>query len=333
MRRSLIIQLLVLCVVIGAISAAVAIFIPWMPELGSVEGGRIDDTYWLATIISLVIFTIVFSVSVYALLKFRAKPDDDEDGKPIHGHTTLEVIWTAIPTVLVTAIAVYSAVVLVKNEETPAGTPVIEVEAEQFEWSFTYPELGVTTGVLYVKQGEKIELLMTASDVIHSFWVPEWRVKQDVVPGTEQKIVVTPTKAGKFPLICTELCGLGHSTMRASAVVLSEADYEKWLQTQRGAAEAGAGPEDGEQIFADAGCGGCHVLAAADGAGEVGPSLDMVVPELTAEQVRESIVDPDADVAAGYQPGVMPGDYGDQLSEEQLTALVDYLTLSAGQGS
>ena len=183
MRRSLVIQLLVLCVVIGAISAAVAIFIPWMPELGSVEGGRIDDTYWLATIISLVIFTIVFSVSVYALLKFRAKPDDDEDGKPIHGHTTLEVIWTAIPTVLVTAIAVYSAVVLVKNEETPAGTPVIEVEAEQFEWSFTYPELGVTTGVLYVKQGEKIELLMTASDVIHSFWVPEWRVKQDRRPG------------------------------------------------------------------------------------------------------------------------------------------------------
>ena len=126
------------------------------------QGGRIDDTYWLTTIISLVIFTIVFSVSVYTLIKFRAKPDDYEDGKPIHGHTTLEVVWTVVPAVLVTAIAVYSAIVLVKNEDAPANTPVIEVEAEQFEWSFTYPELDVTTGVLFVEQGKTIELQMTA---------------------------------------------------------------------------------------------------------------------------------------------------------------------------
>ena len=332
MRRSLIIQLVLLSLVIGAISAAIAIFIPWLPELGSVEGGRIDDTYWLATIISLVIFTIVFSVSVYALIKFRAKPDDDEDGKPIHGHTTLEVIWTAIPTVLVTAIAVFSAVVLVKNEDAPANTPVVEVEAEQFEWNFTYPELGVTTGVLYVKEGQTIELEMTAADVIHSFWVPQWRVKQDLVPGTTQKIIVTPTKLGTFPLICTELCGLGHSTMRASAVVLSAADYDKWVQTQKAAAEAG-GADAGKQVFVNAGCGGCHVLADGGGTGEVGPDLDSVLPELTAEQVRESIVDPDAEITPGYQPGVMPSEYGEQLSGDQLDALVDYLKPPAGSGS
>jgi cytochrome c oxidase subunit 2 len=331
-RRSLIIQLVLLSVVIGAISAAIAIFIPWLPELGSVQGGRIDDTYWLATIISLVIFTIVFSVSVYTLIKFRAKPDDYEDGKPIHGHTTLEVVWTVIPAVLVTAIAVYSAIVLVKNEDAPANTPAIEVEAEQFEWQFTYPELEVTTGVLFVEQGKTIELQMTAADVIHSFWVPQWRVKQDVVPGTVQKIIVTPTKLGRFPVICTELCGLGHSTMRTTAVVLSSSDYAKWLQTQQAAAEAG-GATEGQQVFANAGCGACHTLAAAGATGEVGPSLDSVLPELTAEQVRESIVDPNAEIAEGYQPGVMPEDFGDQLSDEQLTALVDYLTSSAGQGS
>jgi cytochrome c oxidase subunit 2 len=190
----------------------------------------------------------------------------------------------------------------------------------------------VTTGVLYVKEGQTIELEMTAADVIHSFWVPQWRVKQDLVPGTTQKIIVTPTKLGTFPVICTELCGLGHSTMRASAVVLSAADYDKWVQTQKAAAEAG-GADAGKQVFVNAGCGGCHVLADGGGTGEVGPDLDSVLPELTAEQVRESIVDPDAEITAGYQPGVMPSDYGEQLSGDQLDALVDYLKPPAGSGS
>ncbi len=331
MRKGLIIQLVVLGVIVGALSTLVAVFIPWLPELGSEEGGRIDDVYWLTTIISLAIFSLVAAASIYVVVKFRAKSDDDdEDGKPIHGHTGLEVFWTAVPATLVTVIAIYSGIVLVKNEQLPADHRTIEVTARQFAWAFTYPDLGVTTGVLRVPVGEKLELEMESEDVIHSFWVPEWRVKQDVVPGTTQRYIVTPTKLGTFPLVCTELCGLGHATMRARVEVLSKADYEKWEREQKGAAAAG-GAEQGKQVFETAGCGGCHTLGAAGSTGEVGPDLDKVLPELSEEQIRESIVDPNAKLTPGYQPDVMPQDFGDTLSPAQLDSLVEFLA-GAGKG-
>jgi cytochrome c oxidase subunit II len=329
-RKGLVIQLIVLGVFVGAVATVIAVFIPWLPELGSEEGGRIDDVYWLTTIICLVIFAIVAAASIYAVIRFRAKSeDDDEDGKPTHGHTGLEIFWTAVPAALVTVIAIYSGIVLVKNEELPADR-VIEVTAAQFAWSFTYPDLGVTTGVLRVPIGEKVKLEMQSQDVIHSFWVPEWRVKQDVVPGTVQPYIVTPTKLGTFPLVCTELCGLGHSTMRAEVIVLSKEDYTAWEAEQQQAASAnGAG--SGEQIFADAGCGGCHLLSAAGSTGEVGPDLDKVLPGQTPEQIRVSIVDPNAAISPGYAPDVMPQDFEEQLTAEQVDALVGYLA-SSGQG-
>ncbi len=255
MRKGLVIQLVLLGVVVGAVSAVVAIFIPWLPEPGSEQGDRIDDVYWLTTIICLAIFAIVAAVSIYSVVKFRAKSeDDDEDGKPIHGHTGLEAFWTAIPAALVTVIAIYSGIVLVQNEDLPSDHRVIDVTAQQFAWSFNYPELGVTTGVLRVPVDEPVELEMESEDVIHSFWVPQWRVKQDVVPGTVQRYIVTPTKTGTFPLICTELCGLGHATMRAQVIVLSQADYAAWEQEQKSTAAAG-GAELGKETFETAGCG------------------------------------------------------------------------------
>ena len=109
------------------------------------------------------------------------------------------------------------------------------MRAAQFAWSFTYPDLGITTGELRLPVGEQVELELESDDVIHSFWVPEWRVKQDVVPGTLQRLIVTPTKTGSFALICTELCGLGHAVMRAHAIVMAPEEYDAW------AAEAAAG--------------------------------------------------------------------------------------------
>jgi cytochrome c oxidase subunit 2 len=163
--------------------------------------------------------------------------------------------------------------------------------------------------------------------VIHAFWVPELRLKQDVVPGTTQRVIVTPNKVGTFALVCTELCGLGHSTMRARVEVLSRADYDAWAAEQQAAAEGG-GATEGAAVFANAGCGGCHALAAAGSTAQVGPDLDKVLPGRDAEFVRQSIVDPDAVIAEGYQPGVMPPTFGEQLSEQQLDALVEYLLTS-----
>jgi cytochrome c oxidase subunit 2 len=324
-------------IVTGAILAAVALFIPWLPSAASRQAGQIDSVYWLVTAICIVIFAIVAGVSVYAVWKFRAPPDDWEDGSPIHGHTRLEVVWTAVPLVLVTAISIYSGIVLTETEDVPLDHPKVDVTAQQFAWSFSYPNMNIMSGNLVLPVNREVELDLTAKDVIHSFWVPQWRVKQDTVPGIHTHIVVTPTKIGTFPIICTELCGLGHAAMRSQAVVLSRADYAKWVDQQKkggGAASAGGSQtSDPKAIFTSTsiGCANCHTLAAAGTHGQVGPDLDKVLPGKGADFIRQSIVDPNAEIAKGYQPNIMPGDFEQKLSKPQLDALVQFLVKSAGK--
>ena len=332
MRRRSIIQMLTIGVLAGLATAAVAYFIPWLPDAAAEEAGPIDNAYWLATIISIVIFGIVAGVSVYAVFKFRARPDDEEDGSPIHGHTGLEVFWTAIPTALVTAISVYSGVVLTQNEQPDANRRVVEVTAEQFAWSFHYPDEEITTGELVLPVGQQVELKMTAKDVIHAFWVPEWRLKQDTVPGIFTRLLITPTKLGTFPVICTELCGLGHAVMRSRASVLDQAAFDQWVTEQQEARAGGGGAGQAKELFVSAGCGSCHTLADAAATGAVGPSLDEALQGKDAAFVKTAILDPDGEIAQGYQPGLMPKTYGDTLSEAQIDGLVEYLLEATGAG-
>jgi cytochrome c oxidase subunit 2 len=230
--------------VCGGITAAVALAIPWLPEDAADEANGIDHVYWVVTAICIVIFALVAGVSIYAVFKFRAAPDDEEDGAPIHGNTRLEVAWTAVPTALVTAISVYSGVVLVQNERTDADRLHVDVTAQQFAWSFTYAEGTPPSGELVVPVDQQVELTMEAEDVIHAFWVPEWRLKQDVVPGVETRLLITPNELGNelgtFPIVCTELCGLGHGTMRTQARVVTAAEFDRWLADRSGG-EAAAG--------------------------------------------------------------------------------------------
>jgi cytochrome c oxidase subunit II len=319
-------------VAVGGALALVAVLIPWLPSADSEEAGPVDRVYWVVTIICIAIFALVAGVSVYAVWKFRAAPDDLDDGSPIHGHTGLEVVWTAVPAALVTAISVYSGVVLTQIERIPKDHRVIEVTAQQFAWSFTYPEAKVTSGQLTLPIGETVELKLTARDVIHSFWVPEWRMKKDAVPGVQTNVVVTPSKLGTFTVVCTELCGLGHATMRAKAVVMTKQGYEDWLREQKRLAAA-AGSAQGKTLFTQQ-CGTCHVLADAGTAGEVGPDLDEVLPGKDADFIHESIVDPNAEIAQGFaRPSAMPGNFGESLSQQQLDSLVEYLMETAGKGS
>src|SRR5262245_11729112 len=213
---------------VGVAVALVAVLIPWLPPADSTEAIKIDDVYWFVTIICIVIFALVAGVALFAVWKFRAPPDDMDDGAPIHGHTGLEIVWTAVPAALVTAITIYSAVVLHQVDTVPANHRVVEVTGQQFAWSFHYPAENVTSGVLAMPIGETTEFELSAKDVIHSFWVPQWRMKEDAVPGITTNVLVTPTKLGTYTLICTELCGLGHALMRAQVLVLSKVDYEKW---------------------------------------------------------------------------------------------------------
>jgi len=321
---------------VGAVLAVVAIFIPWLPDQASREAGLIDNAYWLVTIICVVVFAVVAGVSVYAVWKFRAPPGDLEDGSPIHGHTGLEIAWTVIPIVLVTAIAVYSGVALAQAEDIPDEHRVVEISAQQFAWTFTYPGIKrpdgqpLASGELVMRVDEPVEFQISSKDVIHSFWVPEFRMKQDAVPGITTRTYVTPTKLGTFPVVCTELCGLGHSTMRSRARVLTTAEFDRWVEEQKRLAEEGASVQ-GKELFTQQ-CGSCHTLADAGTTMELGPNLDNVLPGLSADEIRESIVDPNAEIAEGFQPNVMPDDFGERLTDPQIDGLVEYLREATGGG-
>jgi cytochrome c oxidase subunit 2 len=235
-RRGSIVQLIVIGVLAGAVASAFALIPGWLPEPASREAGRIHFVFWFVTGICIFVFSIVAAVSVFAVWKFRAKPDDDSDGPPIHGHTGLEIAWTAVPTMLVTAIAIVSAIVLAKDDAQGANPLRIEVTAQQFFWSYRYPGYGnKESSVLRLPVNRSVLLRMTAKDVINSWWVPEFSQKQDVVPGIHPTLHVTPDRVGTYPVICTELCGVGHALMRSRVIVMKPGAFQKWAAQKGGA--------------------------------------------------------------------------------------------------
>jgi cytochrome c oxidase subunit 2 len=329
MRRGSVIQLILIGLIAGAICTAVALAIPWLPVAAGKEADRIHFVYWFATVIAIVVFSVVAAVLIYEVWKFRAPPDDFSDGPPTHGHTALEIVWTAIPAVLVTAISIVSAVVLAKNGEAGSNPVVVKVVAQQFAWEFTYSN-GKTYGFLTIPEGRHTKLDITSKDVIHSFWVPQLSQKQDAVPGQHNSIVVTPTRTGTFPVICTELCGLGHSIMRSHVTIVSQAQFTKFL---KGSGSSTSGPP-GQAVFQQNGCGSCHTLQAAGANGKIGPDLDNLVKEAQGAGkpleafVRESIENPSAYIAPGYTD-LMPHTFKSQIPPAQLDQLVQYLVANA----
>ncbi|HEY7793304.1 MAG TPA: cytochrome c oxidase subunit II [Gaiellaceae bacterium] len=325
MRRGSIVRITIYGVLAGIAASLMAVLIPWLPTSASEEMDRIEFTFWFTTVICIGVFSVVAAAIIYSILKFRAQPDDETDGPPIHGHTGIEIVWTAIPAVLVTAISIVSAIVLAQNEDAGANPNRIAVTAQQFAWKFEYPgDPKVTSGRLVLPLGKPTKLTLHSLDVIHSFWVPEFGQKSDAVPGIETTLVITPKRTGEFSLVCTELCGLGHATMRAAVRVVPQAAYEQFLADAAGAA---GDQNDGEAVFTSAGCGACHTFAPAGTNAEVGPALDDVDPgdQPLEDFIRESIVDPNAEVTSGYQPDVMPATFEKSLTDEQLDALVQYL--------
>jgi cytochrome c oxidase subunit II len=313
-------MLVAIALAVAAATTAIAIFVDWLPDQASEEREGIDFVLWLTIGICIGVFAIVAAISIYAGLKFRVRPDDDSDGPPIHGHTGIEIIWTAVPTILVTIIAIASAVVLARNDRTGDNPLRVNVLAQQFAWSFEYPQNGnVRSPMLYLPVDRSTKLYLNTTrenEVIHSFWVPEFGQKQDIVPGITTTLVVTPTKEGEYRLICTELCGLGHALMRTKAIVVSAGAFERWAQQQAaggGTGAGGDGEENPEELFV-ANCGSCHTLSKAQTEGRVGPPLDglQLPPPAVEQQIRQG-------------GGGMPPFEG-TLSDAQIEALVQYLT-------
>ena len=233
MRKG-IVQLVAIGVVIGVAVSLVAVLFQWLPDSASEEFDRIQAIYWFATWMSVVIFSIVGAVVVYSVWKWRVPPDDDAEGPPIHGHTGLEIAWTAVPAILVIVLGIVSAVVMSRNGETRDDALQVRAIGQQFAWKFEYPELGdFESGELVLPVNQQAHFTMEAVDVIHSFWVPNLGQKMDAVPGIETTINVTPDRTGDFAVVCTELCGLGHATMRARARVVTQAEFDEWVEEQR----------------------------------------------------------------------------------------------------
>jgi cytochrome c oxidase subunit 2 len=245
---------------------------------------------------------------------------------------------------MLVTLCTYAAIVLKDIEEAPASGQEarVGVTGEQFTWTFEYtgPDgKKFSTNQLYVEQGKSVKFDVKSKDVLHDFWVPQWRMKIDAVPGITTTYRVTPTKTGVFPVVCAELCGLGHAFMRQNAHVLSPDAFAKWMSSMSSKKAAGAAPAaggketasaDGKTHFTDGNgdsiaCGSCHTLADAGTSSQTGPELDKVLAGKDPAFIKESIIDPNADIAEGFAEGLMPPNYGETLTPAEIDALVTYL--------
>ncbi len=245
-----------------------------LPMAASNDAGEVDELFNFMMTIATGLFLLVEGVLIYCLIKFRRRKGDTTDGPPVEGNVPLEIVWTAIPTVIVFILAIYSFEIynrmggldpMVAGDPGPnlahahhhhselvaldpkqqnialglgvspgseQGVDPLEVKVNgiQYAWIFTYPESGVISGEIHVPVNRPVKLAMTGGDVIHAFWLPEFRIKQDVIPGRETNLVFTPNQVGEYPVICAELCGAYHGGMKTRLYVETEEDYQQWIQ-------------------------------------------------------------------------------------------------------
>jgi cytochrome c oxidase subunit 2 len=300
--------------------------LPFQPEQASSIARSVDQLYLFLTVITLFFTVLIFSVIFYFMIKYRRR-SPDERPKAIEGSFPLEVLWTAIPTLIVALIFVWSSVLYFRNAEPPKGAMEIFVTGKQWMWKVEHPEGQREINELHVPLGRPVKLTMTSEDVIHDFFVPAFRVKKDVLPGRYTTLWFEATKVGTFHLFCAQYCGAFHAGMIGSIIVQEPDEYERWLA---GGAPGESVEQAGEKVFQASGCPTCHV---ADGTG-LGPSLLGVygnpVKLTTGETVtaddaymRESILLPKAKIVLGYSP-IMPSFQG-QMTDEQLNNVIAYL--------
>ncbi len=243
-----------------------------MPVEAADRAVQVDQLFRVMLGVATFIFLLVEGALLYSVLRFRRRPGDDGDGLPVHNNRWLEVVWTVIPVIIVLVIGIYSFRVLTDIEAAGPDSIVVNVHSRQFSWSFDYPAFGVASSDLHLPVGRRVRFLITSDDVIHSFWIPEFRAKRDATPGEISQLVITPTLIGSYPIRCAELCGSGHASMGLSsqAVVESQADFDAWIAQQRSQSN------DPVALFKQFGCIGCsHANVGRGGRqGRAGPGRD-----------------------------------------------------------
>ncbi|HEX8990788.1 MAG TPA: cytochrome c oxidase subunit II [Anaerolineales bacterium] len=330
MRHLVIAGIFVILVTLATYFGLIAIGL--MPVAASSQS-MIVDKLWNWDLIPLsFLFSIIMVPLVYSLIVFRRRKGETGDGKHDEGSPTLEVTWTIIPLLLVTVYAYLGAYTLGQTLTADPNALVINVTAHQWDWSFQYPG-GFSSNELHLPINRQVLLEMTSLDVIHSFWVPEFRISQDVVPGQTTELRITPNLLGSYTLRCNELCGLRHAYMEKPVIVQTQADYDAWAKQQSAAYAAllaKGGPEAGKAFVAQEGCAGCHSI---DGTRMTGPTWRGLfmskVPLADGRTVladeaylTESVKDPNAKIVATFPANVMPQF---NLTDQQIAAIVSYI--------
>ncbi len=305
-----------------------------LPEQASLEAAPIDRLFHAEFLVISFLFSLITSFMLYSLIIFRRRSGQSEQGANIKGSNRLEIAWTIIPLLTVMGFAYFGAQNLAETRRVDPQAMVVNVTAGQWFWSFEYPDYGITSTELHVPVNKQLLLRMTSQDVIHSFWVPQWRVKQDVLPGENliKELRVTPTETGDFTVLCSEMCGGAHAYMTAPVVVLEQAAFTNWVQGQLSATTANPA-ELGAKLAETNGCVACHSI---DGSKGIGPTWQgLYKSQVTLESgetvtaneqyLHTAIVEPDAQVHAGFPAGVMPQNYAERLNEEEISALVEYI--------
>jgi cytochrome c oxidase subunit 2 len=229
-------QMLLIGAVASVLGVALALWIDWFPLPASEQAGPIDTLWDVLLIASVPVFVLVETIVLYCAIKFRMRPGEEfKDGPPIHGNTKLEIVWTAIPAILLVGLCTYAYVVLTDIEKAQANSMNVRVVGEQFTWTFYYQDgqEEIASPQLVLPVNRPVRFTVQSKDVIHDFWVPAFREKIDAVPGIDTTYSVKTTRPGDYAVVCAELCGLGHSAMRQTAHVLPKAEFDSWLSEQR----------------------------------------------------------------------------------------------------
>lgn len=294
--------------------------------------GQVDAVFLFIVAIGLFFFFLTQGFLIYFAVKYRRRRGEPEEETPqITSNSILEFIWVVIPSLLVLAIFVVGWWVYRDMGRPIPGAMEIQVTARQWLWEFQYPDGRKLVNELRIPAGKPVRLVMTSADVIHSLFIPDYRVKQDVLPGRYTSLWLEPLKTGQFVIHCAEYCGVGHSTMDAALIVMPPAEYEAWATAKVKAKPEETPEHRGEELVEKSGCLACHSL---DGSRKVGPSFKGAFGRkteladgttVTADEnyLRESLTEPNAKVVKGFPP-VMPTFKG-TLSDEDVAAIIAYL--------
>ena len=302
----------------------------WLPPTSSTFAANVDSLFYFIYWVSVLIFVLVTAISIFFMIRYRRRGKRELTSGVDH-NTKLEILWTVIPTILVFVVFIWGFKGFLKMHVVPANAIEIKVTAQKWFWSFDYPEGINSVDDLVVPVGKPVKLLMSSKDVIHSFFVPAFRVKQDVVPNRYTIAWFEANRIGEYTLFCAEYCGKSHSEMTGTIKVVSQEEYAKWLEKNTSLGEGLTLEEYGKQLYKTKGCATCHSI---DGSASTGPTFKNVFghsvsftdgSSATVDEnyLRESILNPMAKVVSGYQP-VMPTFQG-ILKNRQIDALVAYI--------